>query len=152
MYSEYRERGLKILAFPCNQFLMQEPQGAKACNENMKKKYALDFDLLGKVHVNGKETADVFKWVRLKGAAAAQQEQQEQKKKDGAKQAPAPVVADTIKWNFNCFLVSRDGESCIRYSNSKSPLELLEDVERLLDADEPTPPNVAAAEVGHALS
>ena len=63
--------GLQILAFPCNQFLSQEPQGAEKIETCVRAQYSLGFTLLEKVHVNGANTHPVFRWLRLKGSEDA---------------------------------------------------------------------------------
>lgn len=79
MHSELHQRGLTILAFPCNQFLSQEPQGAEKIETCVRAKYSLGFQLMEKVDVNGKNTHPVFRWLRLR----------------------ATPDASAIKWNFN---------------------------------------------------
>ena len=72
-------RGLSILAFPCNQFLSQEPQEAGKIETCVRAKYSLGFHLLEKVDVNGSYTHPVFQWLRMR----------------------ASPDASAIKWNFN---------------------------------------------------
>ena len=71
MHTELHQRGLTILGFPCNQFAMQEPQGAEKIEACVRSKHAVEFPLLEKVLVNGPETHAVFRWLRLKGSADA---------------------------------------------------------------------------------
>ena len=105
---------------------MQEPQGAETIDGCMKTRFSLGFDLLQKVSVNGPSTHPIFRWLRLRGAAS--------NGSDGGGDA------DAISWNFNIFLVHRSGEAADRYPNSATPLSLIEDIETLLDADAPSPP------------
>lgn len=119
MHAEFAERGLRILAFPCNQFLSQEPQCAETIEGSITKKYSLGFPIMQKVKVNGADTHPIFRWLRLRSAAASE------------------GTADPIHWNFTLFLVSRSGEACTRYSNSTTPLSLIEDIETLLDEELP---------------
>ena len=111
MRDEFHQRGLEILCFPCNQFLSQEPQGAEAIETCIRAKYGDGFRLFDKVHVNGKGTHDIFRWCRLRGSEEA----------------------EAIPWNFSMFLVGRDGQSCTRYSNSRTPASIRDDVLRLLE-------------------
>jgi glutathione peroxidase len=119
LHSELHPRGLKILAFPCNQFLSQEPQGAEKIEACVRAKYSLGFHLLEKVEVNGAQTHPVWQWLRM----------------------CATPDASAIKWNFNMFLVGRDGVSCTRYANSRVPSSIAGDIEALLkaEADGPSP-------------
>jgi len=117
------QRGLQILAFPCNQFASQEPQGAAEIETGIKTKFLADvqsnvagFRLMEKVNVNGPETHHVYRWLRLKGSPDA----------------------EAIPWNFNMFLVGLDGETCTRYSNSRTPSSIKADIESAL-AGKPLP-------------
>jgi glutathione peroxidase len=125
LHSELHQRGLTILAFPCNQFLSQEPQGSEKIETCVRAKYSLGFHLLEKVEVNGKYTHPVFQWLRLR----------------------ATPDASAIKWNFNMFLVGRDGVSCTRYANSRVPSSIADDIETHLkaSADGPSPSSASDA-------
>lgn len=107
------------MAFPCNQFLSQEPQGAEKIETCVRAKYSLGFHLLEKVDVNGSNTHPVFQWLRMR----------------------ASPDASAIKWNFNMFLVGRDGMSCTRYANSRVPSSIKDDINQMLaaSADGPSP-------------
>jgi len=118
---ELAERGLAILAFPCNQFAKQEPQGAEKIETCIRTKYSVAFPMLEKVLVNGPDTHPVFRWLRLKGSDEPLQ----------------------INWNFNMFLVGRDGASCTRYNNTRTPSSIKEDIELALAA--PASPSTAGA-------
>ncbi|VDL75778.1 unnamed protein product, partial [Nippostrongylus brasiliensis] len=85
----YHSKGLRIAAFPCNQFKAQEPACEIEIVKNVKEKYGCEPDIYGKINVNG-EDADPF-WVFLK-------------KEQGG------FLTDAIKWNFTKFLVNRRGE------------------------------------------
>ena len=108
MHDELHQRGLQILAFPCNQFALQEPQSAEKIEACVRQKHEVAFPLLQKVNVNGADAHDVFRWLRLKSS-------------------PEP-----IPWNFHTFLVSRDGESCTRFANSRTPLSIKAEIEAVL--------------------
>ena len=75
-------------------------------------KFSLGFHLLEKVLVNGDDAHPIFRWLRLASDSKA-----------------SPIV-----WNFNMFVVGRDGVSCVRYSNQRTPLSILKDLEERLDA------------------
>jgi len=110
LHTELQSRGLQILAFPCNQFMSQEPQGAEEIETCVRAKFSAKFQLLDKVQVNGPSTHPIFRWLRLKGS------------EDAA----------AIPWNFNLFLVERDGETCTRYANTRTPASIRDDLERAL--------------------
>lgn len=95
------------MAFPCGQFGGQEASTAEEAETCVRAKYSLSFRLLEKTHVNGPKTHPVFQWLRIKSANPD---------------------ASAIPWNFNLFLVSGDGQTCIRYGNSRTPSSIREDV------------------------
>ena len=112
LHKELGHRGLECLAFPCNQFGMQEPGGAAEVEACVRAKYHVDFHVFEKVKVNGADTHPVYRFLRLAAAGGAD----------------APFLG----WNFCVFLVSRDGKTVIRPHASTSPLAMREDIERLL--------------------
>ena len=100
MYQKYRDQGLVILGFPCDQFAHQEPGSdeeiARFCSLN----YGVTFPMMSKIDVNGKNTHEVFDLLK--------------------RQAPGKL-GHAVKWNFTKFLVSRDGTSVIRFSPKTEP-------------------------------
>uniref|UniRef100_A0A913XGN7 Glutathione peroxidase n=1 Tax=Exaiptasia diaphana TaxID=2652724 RepID=A0A913XGN7_EXADI len=110
LHQKYAEKGLRILAFPCNQFGSQEP----GSNEEIKefaKGYGAEFDLFSKIDVNG-SNADPL-WVYLKKA------------KKG-------TLTDNIKWNFTKFLCDKEGVPVKRYAPSTAPADIVKDIEKEL--------------------
>ena len=111
LYEQYRERGLEILAFPANNFGKQEP----GTNEEIKSfcytKYALEFPLFSKISVKGQDMHPLYQYLTT--------------------QSPFP---GEIKWNFQKFLVNREGEVIARYRPGLKPLspQIVEDIERAL--------------------
>ncbi|KAI3383855.1 hypothetical protein SNEBB_009111 [Seison nebaliae] len=108
---KYRERGLQILAFPCNQFGGQEPGDAETI-KNFIKKYNVEFDMFHKIDVNGKNAHPLFSFLK--------------NKKKG-------TLIDAIKWNFSKFLCDKDGIPIQRYAPQQSPKKLIPDIEKLLN-------------------
>lgn len=110
LYDKYaEEKGLRILAFPCNQFGGQEPGDAdKICKFAEGKK--VKFDLFEKVKVNGKDAHPLWKFLKEKLPG------------DKGKE---------IKWNFTKFIVNEEGEPVERHQSSVKPLQLLESLQKL---------------------
>jgi len=113
LYRKFRDRGLVVLGFPCNQFGRQEP-GTDAeirafCNES----YDVSFPLFSKVDVNGPSAHPLFEWLK------------HQKK--------GILGSSGIKWNFTKFLVDGDGVVVQRYGPADRPESIARDVEALLD-------------------
>ncbi len=103
LHEKYAEQGLVVIGVPCNQFGMQEPGTAKDIEDFCKNTYQVQFDILEKVDVNGEKTAPLFK-----------------KLKDQAGKVD-PTAAGDVKWNFEKFLVSRDGKVVARFRTGVKP-------------------------------
>lgn len=112
LWQTYRERGLQVLGFPCNQFGGQEPGDEAQIQEFCELNYGVSFPLFAKVEVNGEQSHPLFN--QLKQAA------------------PGLLGSKAIKWNFTKFLVSGDGTQVIRYGSATKPEALTADIERLL--------------------
>jgi glutathione peroxidase len=114
VYQQFRDKGVVVLGFPCNQFGGQEPGTESEIGAFCEKNYGVTFPLFAKVDVNGDAADPLFK----------------QLKKD----APGLLGTEAIKWNFTKFLVGKDGKVAKRYAPSTKPEELISDIERLLSA------------------
>jgi glutathione peroxidase len=112
LWRKYRDRGLVVLGFPCNQFGAQEPGDEAAIGEFCSLTYDVSFPMFAKVAVNGDDTHPVFGF--LKAAA------------------PGILGTEGIKWNFTKFLVDRDGKVVDRYASAHKPEDMADDIERLL--------------------
>lgn len=112
LYQQYRERGLVVLGFPCNQFGKQEPGTASEIGAFCEKNYGISFPLHAKVDVNGTGTDPLFAFLKS--------------------QAPGVLGTQSIKWNFTKFLVRKDGSVFRRYAPRTDPLQLAGDIEKLL--------------------
>jgi len=104
---EFRDQGLIVLGFPCDQFAHQEPGNDQEIDEFCKVNFGVDFPLSQKVNVNGKNAHPVFKFL-----------------KDNSKS----LLGGTVKWNFTKFLISPDGKSIKRYSPNTTPENIRTDV------------------------
>lgn len=112
LWQTYKERGLVILGFPCNQFGQQEPGDEAAISEFCELNFGVTFPLFKKVEVNGSNAHPLF--VQLK------------------KRAPGLLGSQSIKWNFTKFLIDRDGQSVKRYAPATKPQALKADIDALL--------------------
>ncbi|CAM0145619.1 unnamed protein product [Urochloa decumbens] len=113
LYDKYRQKGLEILAFPCNQFASQEPGSNEDIHETVCTRFKAEFPIFDKINVNGKDAAPLFKYLKSQ--------------KGG-------FLGDGIKWNFTKFLVDKDGKVVGRYAPTTSPLKIENDIQKLLDA------------------
>jgi len=101
LHKKYEDKGLAVLGFPCNQFGAQEPGDEKEIAQFCKQNYGVSFDMFAKVDVNGKKQAPLFKQLTSK---------------EGFAKDPGPV-----KWNFEKFLVARDGKVVGRFRTGTQP-------------------------------
>ncbi|MBK6404797.1 MAG: glutathione peroxidase [Holophagales bacterium] len=112
LYRKYRDRGLVVLGFPCDQFGHQEPGDAEEIKSFCSLKYDVTFPMFAKVEVNGENTHPLYRHLK--------------------KAAPGLLGTEAIKWNFTKFLVDPRGENVTRYAPNDTPESLGKDVEKLL--------------------
>ncbi len=112
IYERYRDQGLVVLGFPCNQFGKQEPGDADEISEFCQVNYGVSFPMFAKVDVNGSDAHPLFQWLR--------------------REAKGALGSTRIKWNFTKFLVGRDGEVIDRYASTTKPEKLSGDIEKAL--------------------
>uniref|UniRef100_A0A8V1AGW9 Glutathione peroxidase n=1 Tax=Gallus gallus TaxID=9031 RepID=A0A8V1AGW9_CHICK len=108
LHARYAEKGLRILAFPCNQFGKQEP-GDDAQIKAFAEGYGVKFDMFSKIEVNGDGAHPLWKWLK------------EQPKGRG-------TLGNAIKWNFTKFLINREGQVVKRYSPMEDPYVIEKDL------------------------
>ena len=108
---EFREQGLIVLGFPCDQFAHQEPGNDQQIDEFCKVNFGVDFPLSQKVNVNGKNAHPIFKYLKNNSKS---------------------LLGGTVKWNFTKFLISPDGKSIKRYSPNTTPESIRTDVLNVL--------------------
>ena len=112
LYKKYRSQGLEILAFPCNQFLKQEPGDAEEIQSFCKLKYDTSFPLFEKIDVKGKNISPLYVFL--------------------TDQARGFLGTKAVKWNFTKFLVDRSGKVIRRYAPATVPAKIERDIEQLL--------------------
>ena len=112
LHEKYKDKGLVVLGFPCNQFGSQEPGTNEEIKQFCSSKYQVTFPLFDKIEVNGPNRQALY--VLLAGDAS-----------------PFP---GNIKWNFNKFLIGRDGKILKRFDSKVKPdsAELVQGVEQAL--------------------
>ena len=112
LYRSYKEQGLEVLGFPCNQFGQQEPGTADEIGTFCERNYGVSFPMFAKIDVNGPNAHPIFQILKAS--------------KRGI------LGTGRIKWNFTKFLVDRSGKVARRYGPSTKPVELTAEIERLL--------------------
>ena len=111
LYKEYKEKGLVIIGFPCNQFGKQEPGTSEEINDFCNLNYDVTFPMSTKVDVNGKNAHPLFKYLKseLKG-----------------------TLTNNVKWNFTKFLINRDGVPFKRFSSTTEPEDISSSIDEVL--------------------
>ena len=135
LYEAYRDQGLEILDFPCNQFGGQAPGSIEEIHEFCSANFNIQFPLFDKVEVNGENAAPLFVYLKSQqGFAGFDLEDRLGKLLDNMmrKQDPDYDKNPDIKWNFTKFLVSRDGIVLKRYEPTAKMSVIEADVKEAL--------------------
>ena len=111
LYKDFKDKGLVILGFPCNQFGKQEPGSEKEISEGCLINYGVSFPMFSKIDVNGSNAHPLYKFLKseLKG-----------------------TITNGIKWNFTKFLLDKNGNPVKRFAPTAVPDKLRRDIEKLL--------------------
>ena len=108
LYREYRDNGLVILGFPCNQFGRQEPGDEKSISEWCLINYGVSFPMFSKIDVNGKNAHPLY--IYLENELGG-------------------VMGGAVKWNFTKFFVDRQGNPVKRFAPVTTPKKIAEWIE-----------------------
>lgn len=111
LYQKYKDQGFVILAFPCNQFMGQEPGTAEEIEKFCSTKYNITFPLFDKIKVNGDDADPLYKYL---------------------KETLVREGKNDIKWNFEKFLIDRNGTPVERFLPTNKPQTLEPNIEKLL--------------------
>lgn len=112
LYRKYKDKGLVVLGFPCNQFKSQEPGTEAEISRFCELNYGVTFPMFSKIDVNGDNTHPLYNELKQR--------------------APGVLGTQAIKWNFTKFLVSR-GAGCIkRFASATSPEAIEKEIKALL--------------------
>ena len=111
LYENYKDQGLEILGFPCNQFVNQDAGENSEINEFCLLNYGVTFPMFQKIKVNGKEANPLYQFLKKEAKGA---------------------LSGTIKWNFTKFLIDREGNVIERFAPKTEPKEMEEEIQKLL--------------------
>jgi len=112
MYRKYKDQGLVVLGFPCDQFAHQEPGDEQEIKSFCSLKYDVSFPLFAKFDVNGSNASPVYQYLK--------------------KVAPGFLGTEAIKWNFTKFLIDKHGKVVKRYAPTDTPEAIEKDVAKIL--------------------
>lgn len=128
LYEKYKEKGLEILDFPCNQFLGQAPGTEAEIIAFCQKNFGVTFKTFAKIKVNGKGSEPLFAYLKENSPAMKEV-------------PPCPLKrifrkftcsSSKIKWNFTKFLIDREGNIVGRFEPATTPEELVPMIINLL--------------------
>lgn len=112
LYKKYKDQGLVILGFPCDQFGHQEPGNNEEIASFCQVNYGVSFPIMAKINVNEDNASPIFKYLKSKAGG---------------------LFGSRIKWNFTKFLISKDGQTIKRFSPIKNPLSLEDTIVKMLN-------------------
>lgn len=111
LYEKYKDQGLEILGFPCNQFGGQDPGTNEQIGDFCQKNYGVHFPMFAKVDVKGPEAHILFRYLTNNSKG---------------------ILGNGIKWNFTKFLIGKDGTILNRYAPTTKPETLENDIQAAL--------------------
>lgn len=111
LHQRYKDKGLVVLGFPCDQFLNQEPETNDTIVEACRINHGVSFQLFEKINVNGKDTHPIYRYLKSQLGG---------------------FLGSKIKWNFTKFLIDKDGKPVKRYSPATLPEKIEADILKLL--------------------
>lgn len=114
LYQNFKDKGLEILGFPCNQFGAQEKGSDSEISQFCELNYGVSFPMFSKIEVNGDQAHPLYKYLK--------------------KQAPGLMGTEGIKWNFTKFLVDQNGTVVKRFGSATKPGEIEKVVKTMLSA------------------
>lgn len=113
LYDTYKDKGLVVLGFPCNQFGGQEPGTEEEIKDFCNTNYGVNFPMFAKIDVNGDNAHPLYVYLKA--------------------QAKGVLGSQAIKWNFAKFLVDKEGNVVDRLATTTTPESMTEQIEKLLN-------------------
>lgn len=111
LFKTYKDKGLMILGFPCNQFANQEPGDENSISQGCVLNYGVTFQMFSKIDVNGENAHPLYKFLKSKRKG---------------------FLTSAIKWNFTKFLIDRDGNVVNRFASAVTPEKIESAIVKLL--------------------
>ncbi|EJR91092.1 glutathione peroxidase [Bacillus cereus] len=112
VYDKYKDQGLEVLGFPCNQFGGQEPGTEADITSFCELNYGVNFPMFAKVDVKGDKAHPLYTYM--------------------TEQAPGLLGMKAVKWNFTKFLIGKDGKVVGRFAPQTKPVDLEVEIEKVL--------------------
>ena len=112
LHKKYRDQGVEVLGFPCNQFGKQEPGNHQEIQEFCELNYGVSFQMFEKIDVNGANASPLYDYLK--------------------NSAPGLLGSKSIKWNFTKFLVARNGTVIKRFGSNDSVAKIEKEIKKIL--------------------
>ncbi|KXN91624.1 Glutathione peroxidase 2 [Leucoagaricus sp. SymC.cos] len=134
LYEKYKDRGLVVLGFPCNQFGSQEPGTAQDIQDFCSLNYGVTFPLMKKSDVNGDNTNEVYKWLKNEKAGLLGLTRVKASSPNSVALLidGADVYRSSSQWNFEKFAIDKNGKVAYRWASTTSPGAIEAEIEKLL--------------------
>ena len=116
LYQKYKDAGLVVIGFPCDQFAHQEPGTDTEIEQFCQINFGVTFPLMKKIEVNGENEHPIYTFLKAQAR---------------------DCFGRNITWNFTKFLVSRDGSVIKRYAPATQPMKIEKDIVEMLKAAKP---------------
>ena len=133
MNQKYKDQGLVIIGFPCNQFKEQDPGSDEEIEEFCQLNYGVSFQIMKKTDVNGSAAEPIFEYLKTQAPSEEYIGVKAKAMRVLLKKLSKTVEKDSdILWNFTKFLISKDGETIKRYAPTTDPKDFEKDVEEMI--------------------
>ena len=133
LYQQYKDKGLVVIGFPCDQFAGQEPGTNEQIEEFCRLNHGVTFPLMAKTDVNGPNAEPVFEYLKAQAPTETYNGFKAKATQKMLKGLSKSVEKDSdILWNFTKFLVSRDGTVVKRFAPVTEPKDFAKDIEEML--------------------
>ena len=135
LYQKYKDQGLVIIGFPCDQFGHQEPGTDEQIEEFCRINHGVTFPLMSKIEVNGEGAHPIYQWLKSQAGFAGFDPAHPLTKildEMFTKVDPDYASKPDIKWNFTKFLINKEGRVVSRFEPTTEPQGLEESIEKEL--------------------
>ena len=133
LYRKYKDQGLVIIGFPCDQFAGQEPGSDEEIEEFCRLNHGVTFPLMAKTEVNGANAEPIFEYLKTQAPTEEYKGIKAKATQKMLKGISKSVEKNSdILWNFTKFLISRDGSVVKRYAPTTEPKEIEADIKAML--------------------
>ena len=134
LYEKYKDKGLVVIGFPCDQFGHQEPGTDEEIAEFCRANHGVTFPLMSKIEVNGENAHPIFKWLYSEKPFEGFGESESAQFMDQmmARRDPDYATNPDIKWNFTKFLIDSKGRVVARFEPTVTPEEIESSICELL--------------------